>query len=110
MLILPVNGGLWLRKALSLTASGLLLLILNISRVMLTVLLTAFDIAPFSWIFTNPTIESYHYTLSFIYGLFGVSLIFILISGWLLPELGETVIGIISFFKERVQIISTKMR
>lgn len=89
-LVLPVSGGLWLRKTLSLTVAALFLLVLNMSRVMLTVLLTAYDVSPFAWIFTNPTVETYHYPLSFIYGLLGVAILVVMIDRWILPELGDT--------------------
>jgi exosortase/archaeosortase family protein len=89
-LVLSVSGGLWLRKMLSLTVAGSFLLVLNISRVMLTILLTAYDVPPFAWIFTNPTVETYHYPLSFIYGFLGVAILVVIIDRWILPELGET--------------------
>jgi len=98
-LVLPVKGGLWLRKALSLAVAGLFLLVLNVSRVMLTVLLTAYDVPPFVWIFTNPTIETYHYPLSFLYGLLGVAILVVVISRWTLPELGDTLTGIVRVLK-----------
>ncbi len=98
-LVLPVKGGLWLRKALSLAVAGFFLLFLNVTRVMLTVLLTAYDVPPFVWIFTNPTVETYHYSLSFIYGLLGVAILVVVISRWTLPELGDTLTGIVRVLK-----------
>jgi len=98
-LVLPLKEGLWWRKALSLVVAGLLLFAMNISRVMLTVLLTAYDVPPFAWIFTNPTVETYHYPLSFIYGLLGVAILVVIISRWTLPELGETLTGVLNIFK-----------
>lgn len=93
-LVVPLYSGLWLRKAVSLALAGVLLFILNISRVVLTVALTAFDVPPFSWVFTNPTVETYHYPLSFLYGLFGVAILVLIISRWTLPELEYTLKGI----------------
>lgn len=93
-LVLPLPGGLWLRKALSLAAAGVLLFAMNISRVMLTILLTAYDLPPFAWIFTRPTVETYHRPLSFLYGLLGVALLVVVLGNWMLPELGETLTGI----------------
>jgi len=98
-LVLPVRGGFWLRKALSLAVAGFFLLFLNVSRVMLTVLLTAYDVPPFVWIFTNPTVETYHYPLSFLYGLVGVAILVVVISRWTLPELGDTLTGIVRVLK-----------
>lgn len=98
-LVLPVKGGLWLRKALSLAMAGSFLMVLNVSRVMLTVLLTAYDVPPFVWIFTNPTVETYHYPLSFLYGLLGVAILVVVISRWTLPELGDTLTGMVRVLK-----------
>jgi len=98
-LVLPVKGGLWLRKALSLAVAGSFLMVLNVSRVMLTVLLTAYDVPPFVWIFTNPTVETYHYPLSFLYGLLGVAILVVVISRWTLPELGDTLTGMVRVLK-----------
>lgn len=97
-LVLPVSGGLWLRKTLSLTVAGSFLLVLNISRVMLTVLLTAYDVPLFAWIFTNPTVETYHYPLSFLYGLLGVAILIVIIDRWILPELGDTFTSLFKTF------------
>lgn len=91
-LVFPLRGGLWLKKTMSLAVAGLFLLVLNMSRVILTILLTAYDVPPFSWIFTNPTVETYHYPLSFIYGLLGVAILVVIIDRWILPELCGTFI------------------
>ena len=93
-LIIPLRGGLWIRKALSLAASCPLLFALNISRVILTMVLTAYEVPLFAQIFTNPTVETYHYPLSIFYGLLGVALIVYIIGRHVLPELPETLIGI----------------
>lgn len=93
-LVLPICGGLWLRKGVSLVVAGIILFIMNISRVMVTILLTGFNVPPFAWIFTNPTVETYHYPLSLAYGLVGVALLVVVISRWMLPELGYALISI----------------
>lgn len=107
-LVLPVAGGLWLRKVWSLGAAASLLFVLNLSRVMLTVLLTAFDVPPFSWIFKNPTVETYHYPFSFLYGLFGVAMLVVIIGRWMLPELWHTLYGIFIVTKQYVTRASEK--
>lgn len=99
-LILPLKRGVWFRKMLSILSAGLILFLLNVSRIMLTVVLTGFDVPPFSWFFTNPTIEVYHYPISFIYGVVGVALLVLIINRWILVELGDTFIGLLSFFKQ----------
>lgn len=109
-LILPLKGGLWLRKALSIVVSGSLLFIMNLSRLMLTVVLTAFDVPPFSWIFTNPTVETYHYPLSFAYGLLGVAVLVVITVKWTLPELGNTLLNIPRVLWISIQTSSRHLR
>jgi len=94
-LVIPLRGGSWTRKALSIIFSATLLLFLNVSRIVLTLLLTGFSFPPFSWYFSNPTVELYHYPISFLYGVLGVALLVIVLSRWFIPELGYTLIGII---------------
>ena len=72
---------------------------MNISRIFLTVYLTAFDVFPFTWLFTNPTVETYHYPISFIYGVIGVAILIVSISKWFLPELADTLIALPDGFK-----------
>jgi len=98
-LVLPICGGVWRRKGASLVIAGIILFIMNISRVMITILLTGFNVPPFAWIFTNPTVETYHYPLSLVYGLIGVALLVVVISRWILPELGYTLISIVCTIK-----------
>lgn len=98
-LVVPIWGGLWPRKILSLALAGVMLFILNVSRIMLTVILTAFEPPLFSWVFTNPTLETYHYSISFLYGLVGVAVLVVIISKWILPELEYTLMSIIKFPK-----------
>ena len=98
-LILPVRGGSWIRKAASLVYGAVLIFLLNVSRIFVTVYLTAYDVPPFSWIFANPTVETYHYHVSFVYGVIGVAILILTISRWFLPELGDTLIGLPASFK-----------
>ena len=93
-LVLPVRGGSWIRKAASLAYGAVLIFLLNVSRIFVTVYLTAYDVPPFSWIFANPTVETYHYHVSFFYGVIGVAILILTISRWFLPELGDTLIGL----------------
>jgi exosortase/archaeosortase family protein len=98
-LVLPVRGGSWVRKAASLVYGAVLIFLLNVSRIFVTVYLTAYDVPPFSWIFANPTVETYHYHVSFVYGVIGVAILILTISHWFLPELGDTLIGLPASFK-----------
>jgi exosortase/archaeosortase family protein len=97
-LILPLRGGSLLRKGIGIAFSGLLLFLLNVSRIALTVFLTGFDVPPLSWFLTDPTIEVYHYPVSFAYGVIGVALLVVMVDKWILPELGETLMGAFGFF------------
>jgi len=97
-LILPLRDGSMPRKAIGIAFSGLLLFLLNFSRIALTVFLTGFDVPPFSWFLTNPTIEVYHYPVSFTYGVIGVALLVLMVDKWILPDLGETLLGVFGLF------------
>ena len=98
-LILPLRNGSWRRKVSGLIFGVALLFVMNISRVFLTVYLTAYDVPPFIWFFSNPTVETYHMPLSFIYGVVGVAIIIVSISKWFLPELADMLIRLPEGFK-----------
>jgi exosortase/archaeosortase family protein len=98
-MILPLSRGSWRRKVAGLVFGVALLFVMNISRVFLTVYLTAYDVPPFIWFFSNPTVETYHMSLSFVYGVIGVALIIVSISKWFLPELADTLIALPDSFK-----------
>jgi exosortase/archaeosortase family protein len=91
-LVLPLKYGSWIRKALSLALGAILVVVLNISRIILTVYLTAYDVPPLSWFSSNPTVETYHYPISFLYGVIGIMVIILIISRFLLPELGRLLV------------------
>jgi hypothetical protein len=73
---------------------GVMVFLMNITRIMLTVYLTGYDVPPFSWWFTNPTVETYHYPVSFVYGVIGISIVISLINKYILPELGDFLIDL----------------
>ena len=93
-LVVPLRKGHIQRKIYSLVFSGIFLFALNVSRIMLTVLLTGFNVPPFSWFFVNPTVETYHYPISFLYGVIGVALLVLMINQWFLPELGDALLDL----------------
>ena len=93
-LVIPLRQGRIQRKIYSLVFSGIFLFALNVSRIMLTVLLTGFNVPPFSWFFINPTVETYHYPISFLYGVIGVALLVLMINEWILPELGDSLLDL----------------
>ena len=88
-LILPLREIEWGRKLKSIVFGVGLVFIMNITRIMITLYLTGYDVAPFSWFFINPTIETYHYPVSFAYGVIGIAIVVSLINEYILPELGE---------------------
>jgi exosortase/archaeosortase family protein len=98
-LVLPLTGGSWRRKAEAMVFGVVLIFLMNMSRIFLTVYLSAFDVPPFTWYFTNPTVETYHYPISFIYGVIGVAILIVTISKWFLPELADTLITLPDGFK-----------
>ena len=90
-LLLPLKAG-WLSKAKGITLSGLLLFTLNIPRIALTVYLTAYDTWPFT-IIADRTLETYHYPISFTFGVLGVAATILAVSRLTTPELEDTLTG-----------------
>ena len=88
-LILPIRSVEWGRKLKSVAFGGGLVFLMNITRIMVTVFLTGYDVPPFSWFFTNPTVETYHYPVSFAYGVIGIAIVISLINSYIMPELGD---------------------
>lgn len=92
-LILPLKSSS-LRRAAGVAFSGLLLFTLNIPRIALTVYLTAFDTWPFTLI-TDRGLDTYHYPISFAFGVVGVAITVLAVSRWTTPELGDTLLGFV---------------
>ena len=88
-LIMPLKYGDLRRKVLGVLFSAGLITVMNNTRIMLTLYLTGYDVPPFSWFFTNPTVETYHYPLSFVYGVIGIAITTLLVTTYILPELGD---------------------
>jgi exosortase/archaeosortase family protein len=88
-LIFPLQVTDWGRKVKAVVFGGVLVFLMNITRIMVTVYLTGYDVPPFSWFFTNPTVETYHYPVSFAYGVIGIAIVITLINMYILPELGD---------------------
>jgi len=104
-LILPLQGPAWGRKLKAVVFGGALVFIMNINRIMLTLYLTGYDVPPFSWFFTNPTVETYHYPVSFAYGVIGIAIVISLINAYILPELGEFLVVLPSAIMRNIQDI-----
>ena len=88
-LVVPLKHGGWARKAAAVALGATLVFGLNVSRVIVTVVLTGYDVPPLSWLVTNPTVETYHYPVSFVYGVVGIAVTVALIDHLVLPELGD---------------------
>ena len=93
-LIIPLSNVDVQRKLVNTLFSGMVLFAMNVSRIILTVYLTGFSVPPFSWFLTNPSVEVFHYPISFAYGVIGVALLILILNMWTLPELGETLLDI----------------
>ena len=93
-LIAPLKHGGWARKAAAVALGAVLVFVMNVSRVVLTVGLTGYDVPPLSWWFTDPTVETYHYPISFVYGVVGIAVTIALIDRLVLPELGDFLAGL----------------
>ena len=100
-LILPLKSSS-LRRAAGVTFSGLLLFALNIPRIALTVYLTAFDTWPFTLI-ADRGLETYHYPISFAFGVVGVAITVLAVSRWTTPELGDTLLGFVDRIEKMVK-------
>jgi exosortase/archaeosortase family protein len=101
-LILPLRAS-WLRRVISIGFAGLLLFALNIPRIAFTLYLTAYDTWPFTLI-VERGLETYHYPISFAFGVIGVAVTVLAVSRWVTPELSETLLliidGVIGFVKK----------
>jgi exosortase/archaeosortase family protein len=103
-LVVPLDSD-FDRKLKSIVFGAVLVFFMNISRILITVFLTGYDVMPFSWFFQSPTVETYHYPVSFLYGVIGVMILILTIDRYFLPELGELLVNlpivVIRFLKKR---------
>ncbi|MDP2901479.1 MAG: archaeosortase/exosortase family protein [Candidatus Bathyarchaeota archaeon] len=93
-LILPLRAS-WVKRLTGIAISGVLLFSLNIPRIALTVYLTAYDTWPFT-LMAARSLETYHYPISFAFGVLGVALTVLAVSRWTTPELGDTLLGFVN--------------
>jgi len=101
-LVLPVKS-IWKKKILAITLASVMLFFLNITRVCLTIGLTFFEVFPFYLIFQNPTVETYHYPLSLLYGIFGVFLLIVSTDQLVIPELGDALVEVLMAMRKIFQ-------
>jgi len=88
-LVVPLRGASLSRKAGAAVFGGFMVYALNILRVVLTVVLTGYDLPPFSWFFTSPTVKTYHYPISFLFGVVGIAVTVLSMDRVFVPELGD---------------------
>jgi exosortase/archaeosortase family protein len=88
-LIVPLKGAQWTRKAEAVALGALLVYAMNIARIILTVVLTGYELPPFSWFVSSPTVETYHYPISFLFGVIGIAATVLAVDKAVLPELGD---------------------
>ena len=93
-LVVPLKHGGWAKKTAAVALGTILVFVFNMSRVILTVVLTGYDMPPLSWWVTNRTVETYHYPVSFVYGVVGIAVTVALIDRLVLPELGDFLGGL----------------
>lgn len=92
-LILPLRDGATARlKGIALSAA--LLFSLNVPRIALTVYLSAFDTWPFSLV-PYSGLETYHYPISFVFGVVGVAVTVFAVSAWTTPGLANALVGFV---------------
>jgi exosortase/archaeosortase family protein len=93
-LVVPLKHGGWKKKTAAVALGTAIVFVLNVTRVVLTVVLTGYDVPPLSWWVTNPTVETYHYPVSFMYGVVGIAVTVALMDRLVLPELGDFLAGL----------------
>ena len=92
-LILPLRAS-WVKRLSGVALSGALLFILNVPRIALTLYLTAYDTWPFT-LLAGRSLETYHYPISFAFGVVGVAVTVLIVAKYTTPELEETLLGIV---------------
>jgi exosortase/archaeosortase family protein len=102
-LILPLRAS-WVKRLSGVALSGALLFILNIPRIALTLYLTAYDTWPFT-LLAGRSLETYHYPISFAFGVVGVAVTILIVAKYTTPELEETLLGIVDKTAEYAKTI-----
>jgi len=87
-LVAPLKAP-WTRKAIGTALGSAIIYALNVARVVATVALTGYDVPPFTWLVASPTVETYHYPISFVFGVAGVAATILVVDRLALPELGD---------------------
>jgi exosortase/archaeosortase family protein len=101
-MVVPLKADL-ISKIKSISFGVVLVLVMNFSRILLTLYLSGYDVPPFSFFFQNPTVETFHYPISFIYGVIGIMILIISIDRLFLPELGSFLIAVPEVLIHRIR-------
>jgi len=109
-LVLPLREADLKRKLIAIIMASVILFFLNITRVCLTIGLIFFNVFPFSIIFQNPTVETYHYPLSYLYGVLGVFILIVSADRLVLPELGDMLVEVVATLNKALSNIAINMR
>lgn len=105
-LILPLRTS-WAKRLVGVALSGAILFALNIPRIALTVYLTAYDTWPFT-LLADRSLETYHYPISFVFGVVGVAVTILIVSKWATPELEGTLLGVADKMAELVKSLISR--
>ena len=100
-LILPLRAS-FTNRILGVILSGVLLFTMNIPRIMLTIYLTAYDTWPFTTL-ANRNLETYHYPISFAFGVIGVAITVLAVTKLTTPELGNTLLDLTDKITSMIQ-------
>lgn len=92
-LILPLRDSA-IARLKGIVLSSVLLFSLNVPRIALTIYLSAFDTWPFSLV-SYSGLETYHYPISFAFGVVGVAVTVLAVSAWTTPGLADTLVGFV---------------
>jgi len=91
-LIIPLKAK-WTQRLAGVTLAAALLFALNIPRIALTLYLTAYPTYPLT-LLAEATLETYHYPISFAFGVIGVAVTILAVDRWTTPTLSKTLLAI----------------
>jgi exosortase/archaeosortase family protein len=88
-LVIPLKGVETSRKLFGSIIGVFSIYVMNIIRITLTLFLSAYEVPPVSWFISEPTVETFHYPISFIFGVVGIIITILIIDRYSVPELGD---------------------
>ena len=102
-LVVPLKAVDASRKLFASILGASTVYVMNVIRISVTLILSANDIPPISWFIRNPTVETYHYPISFIFGVFGIIITILVMDRFSIPELGNLLVSIPDTVKQSLQ-------